>query len=565
MNDKLRKIICCLIILLTSNILLFYSNETAQADVSEFRQLYSTNLGVRIESIDWNPNGTQYAVGFGNGFINIYNSSTYQLEFAINATWYPTWICPKWNPNGSLIAGGGCDNRVYIFDAVTGERLKYFDIGHGCAQSIAWSPNGKFLANGNNWNNLTQIWDVETGKKVTEFSPDNSPTYYVSWSPDGTKLVTGSRSVDVWYTSNWTKMTSFKGDLVGLCAWSPNGKLLAIFFDNYNISFYNTSDWSLYRNILSDFDMRFIAWSPDSTKIVCGSYLVNGTEAKIWDVAKGTAVMTIPGEGDVVAHVAWSPDGKFIAIGVDDLKSYEGKFEIWGELSSVIRLVSFSCNRAELEIGENLSCTATIRNYGSLDGTNQSLRFYMDNDSLSERLINIPKGTSVDQTLELKISKDTKPGQHVLKAKLNSDEKKFPVMVLGKPDIYIKDITTDRKVVTVGQTVSITTTLGNNGTADSPDTVCTLFHGSDVLNSTHLMVKQNSTQSYLFKLDTKDLKTGDYTIKAVTGDRSKEITITIKQKVGTNVIPIDFYLSIILLIIVMTIIVTLYSRGRRSK
>jgi WD40 repeat protein len=536
------------------------------------------DFDVWTESVDWNPNGTQFAVGLQNGTINIYNSSTYQLELSINATYYPTGgIVPKWNPNGSLIAGGGCDNYLYIFNAVTGKQLKKFFMNYGCVvqSGLAWSPDGKFLANANARSNLTQIWNIETYKKVTEFGPDNgtmvSLAYGVAWSPDGARLFTSSRFLEVRYTSNWTTISSIKTDFNVSCALSPDGKFLAVFWMPGIISIYNTWDMSLYRNISINGDVvDSVAWSPDGTKIVGGNFEWNESEAWIWDVAKGTPVATLSGKEVGFNEVAWSRDGKFIAVVTAEINGNRGNLKIWGEVSSVVRLISFSCDKSELEIGEDLSCTATIRNYGSLDGTNQSLRFYMDSVSLSERLFNITKGGTVEQTLELRISNETKLGQHILKARLNSDEKEFLVMVrakpvIRKPNIYIKDITADRKVVTVGQTVTITTILGNNGTADSPDTLCTLYHGSDELNSTRLMVKQNSTESYLFKLDTKDLEPGDYTIKAVTGDKSKDVTITIRQKVGTTVIPDVFCIGLILMMIILIVIIVLYSRKKRAR
>jgi len=579
MNNKLRRIILVLIMFLTSNILFNSNNISGQTDVSEFRMLYSMDFGVRPFSVDWNPNGTQFAVGLQNGTINIYNSTTYKLELSINATYYPRLVVPKWNPNGSLIAGGGCDNYLYIFNAVTGKQLKKFFMNYGCVlqSGLAWSPDGKFLASANAYSNLTQVWNIETYKKVTELGPDNGTTdslaFGVAWSPDGTRLFTSSRFLEIRYTSNWTRIYSIKTDFNVSCALSPDGKFLAVFEVPCNISIYNTNDMSLYRNISTNSHrVSSVAWSPDSTKIVGGNFEWNESEAWIWDVAKVTPIATLSGKEVGFNDVAWSRDGKFIAVLTDEINGTgRGSLKIWGEVSSVVRLVSFSCDKSELEIGEDLSCTATVRNYGSLDGTNQSLRFYMDNGSLSERLFNITKGGTVEQTLELRISNNTKLGQHVLKARLNSDERMFPVIILGKPvkpgtpNIYIKEITADRKVVTVGQTVSITTTLGNNGTADSPDTLCTLFHGSDKLNSTRLMVKQNSTEVYLFKLDTKDLEPGDYTIKAVTGDKSKEVTIIIRPKVGTTVIPDDFCIGLSLMMLILIVIIVLYSRKKRSK
>lgn len=67
-----------------------------------------------------------------------------------------------------------------------------------------------------------------------------------------------------------------------------------------------------------------VAWSPDSTRLVSGSY---DTTVKVWDALKGTLIIIYQGpEGhtDVVTCVSWSPDGKYIASG-----SWDATIKVW--------------------------------------------------------------------------------------------------------------------------------------------------------------------------------------------------------------------------------------------
>src|SRR5919199_4871036 len=53
-----------------------------------------------------------------------------------------------WSPDGSVIAAGCSDQKVRIWDAMSGKALQSI-AGHGGeVLTVAWSPDGRFLASG---------------------------------------------------------------------------------------------------------------------------------------------------------------------------------------------------------------------------------------------------------------------------------------------------------------------------------------------------------------------------------------------------------------------------------
>jgi WD40 repeat protein/tRNA A-37 threonylcarbamoyl transferase component Bud32 len=78
---------------------------------------------------------------------------------------------------------------------------------------------------------------------------------------------------------------------------------------------------------LKSFDMgnpvATIACSPDGKRIVTGGWNKN---AKVWDVASGKELLTIPTGGDYVFAAAFSPDGMHVALGGDGTPTFVG---IW--------------------------------------------------------------------------------------------------------------------------------------------------------------------------------------------------------------------------------------------
>ncbi|MBO5838211.1 MAG: hypothetical protein J6R06_00850, partial [Bacteroidales bacterium] len=69
--------------------------------------------------------------------------------------------------------------------------------------------------------------------------------------------------------------------------------------------------------------VRSVAYSPDGTKIISGSY---DKTIKIWDAITGQCLKTLEGHSEWVSSVAYSPDGTKIISGSDDCT-----VKIWGE------------------------------------------------------------------------------------------------------------------------------------------------------------------------------------------------------------------------------------------
>jgi WD40 repeat protein len=149
-----------------------------------------------------------------------------------------------WSPDGNLLASGGRDRVVHIWNPETGEEsvtLKNMvvnnapmDIFEGPVRSIAFSPNGKWLATGADDNQggvrdkTLQVWDTSawTDQPPVIFgSPDQNLTA-LTFSPDGNTLVSA-------YENGETRVWNFNSQEVVETLQNHNREVVGLGFSQF--------------------------------------------------------------------------------------------------------------------------------------------------------------------------------------------------------------------------------------------------------------------------------------------------------------------------------------------
>ncbi len=118
--------------------------------------------------------------------------------------------------------------------------------------SVAWSANGRYIADTGILTPLIHIWDVRTKRIVQTLSLKGQSDGYhaLAWSPDGRYLAvcTNTKTLDatVWNTQTWQVAAKLFGPPVGACespVFSPRGRYLAV-ATQYDVHVYATSNWT---------------------------------------------------------------------------------------------------------------------------------------------------------------------------------------------------------------------------------------------------------------------------------------------------------------------------------
>lgn len=181
--------------------------------------------------------------------------------------------------------------------------------------ALSWSPDSKRIASASL---DVDVWDAITGNNVVAFQPylngGGGSILAVQWSPDG-KYIASVRGGQIQIWDPTTKAIMQTLTYPGVQPIASNGPLSGM-SENSHLGSYKQMSGGVF--------IYGFAWSPDGKRIVAANPSSSGTESMvIWDLAtQKTTPLT--GHTDQVAHIVWSPDGKYIAS-----SSYDSTVRVW--------------------------------------------------------------------------------------------------------------------------------------------------------------------------------------------------------------------------------------------
>ncbi|GAA4923696.1 TIR domain-containing protein [Streptomyces coeruleoprunus] len=130
----------------------------------------------------------------------------------------------------SVIASGGSDGVVRLWDPVSGECRHRIDVHPDGVWPVVLDEAGTLLATGDA-EGLVTVWDVATGRPVHRLPGHRAPVYTAVFAPDGRSLVTGDAAagVRVWSLETGTCVRRLPGHrgAVYRIRFSPDGSLVA--------------------------------------------------------------------------------------------------------------------------------------------------------------------------------------------------------------------------------------------------------------------------------------------------------------------------------------------------
>jgi hypothetical protein len=146
------------------------------------------------------------------------------------------------SPDGKRLAWVHADTTVSVVDVASGRLLHRLGKGYPRSTmgsliakgvySAAFSPDGKALAAGGEYDNTIRLWDVETGKVLRTFVGHQGPVGGVAFSPDGRALASWGHwepAIRLWDAATGRERRRLHGHADGATglALAPGGTVLA--------------------------------------------------------------------------------------------------------------------------------------------------------------------------------------------------------------------------------------------------------------------------------------------------------------------------------------------------
>ncbi len=94
------------------------------------------------------------------------------------------------SPDGKLLATGGYDAKIALWEIASGERLRTIEIHNGAVYDLAFSPDGTVLASASG-DSTVKLWRVSDGERLDTLNQPQGEQYTVEFSPDGNYIFAG--------------------------------------------------------------------------------------------------------------------------------------------------------------------------------------------------------------------------------------------------------------------------------------------------------------------------------------------------------------------------------------
>ncbi|PKA58153.1 Dynein assembly factor with WDR repeat domains 1 [Apostasia shenzhenica] len=147
-----------------------------------------------VNAVRWDPSGSLLASCSDDGTTKIWSLSQdkslhdfkdHQQE-VYTIRWSPTGLGTD-NPNQQpILASASFDTTIKLWDVASGSLLYTLNRHRGAVYSLAFSPNGQFLASGSE-DKYLHIWSLKEMKLIKTFNGDGS-IFDICWNKEGDRI-----------------------------------------------------------------------------------------------------------------------------------------------------------------------------------------------------------------------------------------------------------------------------------------------------------------------------------------------------------------------------------------
>ncbi|MBX3437484.1 MAG: PQQ-binding-like beta-propeller repeat protein [Planctomycetaceae bacterium] len=291
-------------------------------------ELTSFGHDAEVRCAAWSPDGRLIASGGANRQINLWDAETGRLKLRIPSPSSASTIA--FTPSGEqLLTSWENAEAVHVWDVATGDAVRSFESGTKRIRSFTLTPDGATLicvgsradrpGTDSDSHETLQVWNFNTGEKLREIPLRTATTISLALAADGNTLVTGAHNgvIRVRETESGTELATLTGHQhsVEALAFSSDGALLASGSLDQTIRIWDARNWKLLRVLTGHKRaVTAVGFLPDSHLLVSGSgsrsYPLtpeSPQRIRVWDADAGEQIGALSGHHSNTTSLVFSP------------------------------------------------------------------------------------------------------------------------------------------------------------------------------------------------------------------------------------------------------------------
>ena len=202
---------------------------------------------------------------------------------------YDTVLAAAVSADGGLVAVGGTNSKVRVFNAYDGSKLYELTAHNDWVTALRFSPDDQLLASADRAGGL-YVWEAETGREVHNLRGHNGGVTALTFRPDSQLLVSAGKdgTARAWEMENGRQVRQWQAHTSACLSieCSTDGRLVTSGADG-QIRIWDANGKNL-RDLPHQDDWAYRAvFSPDAKSVIAGTF--SGAIA-FFDAATGKAL-----------------------------------------------------------------------------------------------------------------------------------------------------------------------------------------------------------------------------------------------------------------------------------